>query len=93
MIEVNSYLVSYYKWRTARRDRAMRSLNGYKFVRGGYEYRLGYSGGFAPCIFVDRRAVGKRNFKCTSIHVNPDEYATANEAVAAICMKIDEVAV
>jgi len=43
-------------------NKSLRSLNGMRFIRGGYEYRLAFHGGFAAYVSVDRRAVGKRNF-------------------------------
>ena len=44
-------------------DRCIRKVHNRRFVYGGYEYRLMYSGGFAAYVGIDRRAVGKRNFK------------------------------
>lgn len=44
-------------------DRNIRKVNGVKFIHNGYEYRLTYMGGFASYVGIDRRKVGKRNFK------------------------------
>lgn len=44
-------------------DKSLRKVNGIKFEHNGFEYRLTYEGGFAAFIRIDRRAVGKRNFK------------------------------
>ena len=44
-------------------DRNIRKVNGVKFIHKGYEYRLTYMGGFASYVGIDRREVGKRNFK------------------------------
>lgn len=44
-------------------ERNIRKVNGTRFVHDGYEYRLEYRGGFAAYVAIDRRQVGKRNFK------------------------------
>ena len=44
-------------------ERNIRRVNGTRFVHGKYEYRLTYRGGFAAYVAIDRREVGKRNFK------------------------------
>ena len=44
-------------------DCNIRKVNGVKFTHNGYEYRLTYMGGFASYVGIDRRPVGKRNFK------------------------------
>lgn len=44
-------------------DRKIRKINGFRFEHNGYEYRTTYCGGFCPMARLDRRAVGKRNFK------------------------------
>ena len=44
-------------------DRNIRKVNGVRFTRDGYEYRLKYMGGFASYVAIDRRRVGTRNFK------------------------------
>lgn len=44
-------------------DTNLRRVTGIKFVENGYEYRLTYRGGFASYVAIDRREVGKRNFK------------------------------
>ena len=44
-------------------DRRISKVNGVRFVDGGYEYRLSYRGGFASYVAIDRREIGKRNFK------------------------------
>lgn len=38
-------------------------LNNKRFVYKDFEYRLLYEGGFAPAITIERRQIGKRNFK------------------------------
>ena len=38
-------------------------LNNKRFVHKDYEYRLLYEGGFVPVITIERRQIGKRNFK------------------------------
>lgn len=44
-------------------NRNIRKVNGVRFVRDGYEYRITYFGGFAAYVGIDRRQLGKRNFK------------------------------
>lgn len=44
-------------------ERNIRKVNGMRFEYGKYEYRLSYVGGFAAYVAIDRRAIGKRNFK------------------------------
>ena len=38
-------------------------LNNKRFVHNDFEYRLLYEGGFVPTITIERRQIGKRNFK------------------------------
>lgn len=44
-------------------ERRIRKIDGVRFTHEGYEYRLTYRGGFAAYVAIDRREVGKRNFK------------------------------
>ena len=44
-------------------DRNIRKVNGTRFVKDGYEYRVTYRGGFASYVAIDRRKIGKRNFQ------------------------------
>ena len=44
-------------------DRSIRKIDGIRFINGDCEYRLMYRGGFAPYVGLDRRKIGKRNFK------------------------------
>lgn len=44
-------------------ERNLRKLNNYRFVQGGYEYKLLYEGGISSFFSIHRRQVGKRNFK------------------------------
>jgi hypothetical protein len=43
--------------------RNLRKVNGTRFEYKGYEYRVTWYGGFASYVGIDRRQVGKRNFK------------------------------
>lgn len=43
--------------------RCFRKINGLRFFDGGYEYRIRYEGGFAEFFSLERRQIGKRNFK------------------------------
>ena len=44
-------------------ERNLRKINNVRFMHKGYEYRLKYEGGFAAFFAIERREVGKRNFK------------------------------
>lgn len=44
-------------------ERKIRKIDGVRFEHKGFEYRLVYEGGFAAFIRIDRRQIGKRNFK------------------------------
>ena len=44
-------------------DGGLRKVDDTRFVMNGYEYRLKYFGGFAPIVDIQRREVGRRNFK------------------------------
>lgn len=44
-------------------ERRVKKIDGVRFIHEGYEYRLTYCGGFAAYVAIDRREVGKRNFK------------------------------
>lgn len=44
-------------------NKEIRKLHGFRFVENGYEYRLSYCGGFYAMMEIERREVGKRNFK------------------------------
>lgn len=43
--------------------RNLRKINNVRFIHKGYEYRLKYEGGFAAFVSIERREVGRRNFK------------------------------
>ena len=64
-------------------DKELRKLNRKRFTAGGYEYRLAYEGGFAPGIRIDRRPVGKRNFRWYG-NADVSRCATAGDAMAAV---------
>lgn len=44
-------------------ERNFRQLHNTKFVHGNYEYRIRYEGGFSAFFAIQRREIGKRNFK------------------------------
>lgn len=44
-------------------EKALSKADGFRFVYGNYEYRVSYQGGFAAFVSIDRRMIGKRNFK------------------------------
>lgn len=41
----------------------LRKVNGKRFVRNGYEYKVVYDGGISCYVALYRRQVGKRNFQ------------------------------
>lgn len=87
---INSFLLTYYGVATKNRDKGLRCLNGMRFARGGYEYKLTYSGGFAPCLSADRRKVGTRNFKYCSIgEIDLDKYRDAESVLNEVYKVID----
>lgn len=43
-------------------DRNVRKISGTRTCYNGFEYRMTYSGEFAPLIFIDRRKIGARKF-------------------------------
>ena len=43
--------------------RCFRKINGLRFFEDAYEYRIRYEGGFAEFFILERRKIGKRNFK------------------------------
>ncbi len=44
-------------------NRTFKNLKDVRIKFKGYEYRVQYKGGFAAYVAIDRREVGKRNFK------------------------------
>lgn len=44
-------------------DRRIRKIDGTRLFVGDFEYRISYYGGFASYVAIDRRQIGKRNFK------------------------------
>lgn len=44
-------------------EKKLKKVNGVRFVHDGYEYRVKYEGGFAAFVSIERRPVGKKNFK------------------------------
>ena len=41
----------------------LRKINDVRIEHDGYEYRVTYRGGFGSYVAIDRREIGKRNFK------------------------------
>lgn len=72
-----------------KQDRSLRMLNNLRFFLGDYEYRLTYVGGFAAYVAIDRRMIGKRNFKYYPT-VDIHWCRTASEAFAEIIETIKE---
>lgn len=44
-------------------EKRISKINGVHFDYKGFEYRLVYEGGFTAFIRIDRRQIGRRNFK------------------------------
>lgn len=44
-------------------QRNLRKVNNIRIEHNGYEYRITYVGGFGAYVAIDRREIGKRNFK------------------------------
>lgn len=44
-------------------ERNIRKVNGIRIEHNGYEYRITYRGGLSSYVAIDRRQIGKRNFK------------------------------
>lgn len=44
-------------------NKRLKKFNNVRFVDGNFEYRIKYSGGFVHLVDIDRREIGKRNFK------------------------------
>ena len=51
------------KFILAMQHNALKKIRDVRFIHKNYEYRIDYRGGFASYIAIDRREVGKRNFK------------------------------
>lgn len=43
--------------------RNLKKIRDIRVEHDGYEYRIDYRGGFAAYVAIDRREIGKRNFK------------------------------
>lgn len=43
--------------------RNIRKVGGIVIDHNGFQYRLTYKGGFAEYVAIDRREIGKRNYK------------------------------
>ena len=78
--------ISIAKTIVAIQEKKLNAIKDVKFVCGKYEYRANYEGGFACYIAVDRREIGKRNFKYFT-GIAGYKYATAQDAINAIVDK------
>ena len=70
-------------------DKCIRKVNDRRFVYDGYEYRLMYGGGFAAYVGIDRREVGKRNFKYFS-GVSAYDCLTVGQVMDKVMSRIKE---
>lgn len=55
--------VEYAKQFLSAQHNNLKKLNNLRITANGYEYRILYYGGFASYFAIDRRKIGKRNFK------------------------------
>lgn len=78
--------ISIAKTIVAIQEKRLSAIKDIRFVCDKYEYRANYEGGFACYIAVDRREVGKRNFKYFG-GLAGYKYATAQDAINAIIDK------
>ena len=67
-------------------EKRLSAIKNIRFTEGKYEYRADYRGGFACYIAIDRREIGKRNFKYFG-GVAGYKYATAQDAMNAVVEK------
>lgn len=70
-------------------DRNLRKINGTRFDHNGFEYRLTYEGGFASGVCIDRREIGRRNFKYFS-YVGGWKCGTVNQLMDLIMEEINK---
>lgn len=78
--------ISIAKTIVAIQEKRLSAIKDTRFVCGKYEYRANYEGGFACYIAVDRREIGRRNFKYFT-GIAGYKYATAQDAINAIIDK------
>lgn len=65
------------------------SLHNFRFTVDKYEYRIKYEGGFACMFKIDRREVGKKNFKYWN-SIGGWQYSSASDILEKIKEKIDK---
>ena len=71
--------------------RNLKKVNGIVIEYKGYQYRLTYFGWFSEYIGIDRRLIGKRNYKYFS-GIGAWHYLSAMGAVAACMEEIEKKA-
>lgn len=71
--------------------RVLKKVNGIVIDYKGYQYRLTYFGGFSEYIGIDRRQIGKRNYKYFS-GIGAWHYRSVAGAVAACMEEIEKKA-
>ena len=67
----------------------LRKIRDVRIRHNGYEYRVNYWGGFAAYIAVDRRQIGKRNFKYFA-GVDGSHCLHAEDAMKLVMRTIEE---
>lgn len=55
--------IEYARQFLAAQEKNISKLDNLRITKDGYEYRISYRGGFAAYFAIDRRKIGKRNFK------------------------------
>ena len=55
--------VEYARQFISAQENNIKRLDNLRITKDGYEYRISYHGGFASYFAIDRREIGKRNFK------------------------------
>lgn len=70
-------------------DKNISKINGTRFIRNGFEYRIKYCPGFCPMARVDRRPIGCRNFVyITSVDLSHCRYLS--DVLDAVCAGVDK---
>ena len=67
----------------ARQAYSLKALNNTRIFYNGYEYRVTFSGGISCYMAIDRREIGKRNFKYFG-GFGAYKYSSPNEALDRI---------
>lgn len=69
-------------------ERNISKISGARLEHKGFEYKVTYMGGFGAYIAIDRRQIGKRNFKYFS-GVSGAHCLTLNDALQLVKNEIE----